>query len=199
MGCLNYRILFFASETKHLSRSRGQPCWWDSPVPGFTSATKRRKGRGNKVQRHLTGSSCESRAVRRTRSCRLKGKAARQSPAAHTAQTTPAEDKSEGLSTGMVGQDCPFSLGKLGEKGSAELWLSDGAGRERRNGNCLPKRCEESPSPGGGLCVLLESPLHHQWSWEEEEESWEEGEEHQATWLQFELLSPFTTSGFSQR
>jgi len=30
------------------------------------------------------------------------------------------------------------------------------AGRERRNINCLPKRCEESPRPGAGSCVLLE-------------------------------------------
>lgn len=178
----------------------------DSPAPGFTSATKRRWGRGNQVQRQLTGSSRESQVVRRTRSCQLKGKAARQSPAARATQTAPAEDKSKGLSTGAVGQDGPFSLGKLVENGSAELWLLLGAGRERRNASFLPKGCEESPCPGAGLCMLLESLSHHRWGWEEEE-GWEEGEEQQTTWLQLELLSPLhnfwifsaITMGFSLR
>lgn len=81
------------------------------------------------------------------------------------------------------------------------------AGRERRNANCLPKRCGDSPCPGAGSCVLLESPSHQRWGWEEEEEGWEEGEEHQAAWLQFELLNPLhnfwifsaITMGFSLR
>lgn len=55
--------------------------------------------------------------------------------------------------------------------------------------------------------MLLESPSHHGRRWEEEEEGWEEGEEHQDTWLQFELLSPLhnfwifsaITMGFSLR
>lgn len=61
--------------------------------------------------------------VCRTRSCRLKGKATQQSPAARATQTASAQDKSKGLGTGAVGQDGPFSLGKLVENGSAELWL----------------------------------------------------------------------------
>lgn len=59
-----------------------------------------------------------------------------------------------------------------------------------------------------GSCALLESPSHCRRGWEEEEEEgWEEGEEHQAAWLQFDLLRPLhnfwifsaITMGFSLR
>lgn len=88
-------------------------------------------GRGNKVQQQLRGSSRECREVCRTRSCRLKGKVARQNPADRVVQTAPAEDKSKGLSTAAVGQESPLSFGKPVKNGSAELWLSEGQeGRE---------------------------------------------------------------------
>lgn len=41
-----------------------------------------------------------------------------------------------------------------------------------------------------GCWFVCAAGVPHQWSWEEEE-GWEEGEEHQATWLQLEPLSPF--------
>lgn len=59
-----------------------------------------------------------------------------------------------------------------------------------------------------GSCALLKSPSHRRRGWEEEkEEGWEEGEEHQAAWLQFFLLRPLhnfwifsaITMGFSLR
>lgn len=58
------------------------------------------------------------------------------------------------------------------------------------------------------MCALPEPPSHRRRGWEEEEEEgWEEGEEHQAAWLQFELLGPLhnfwifsaITMGFSLR
>ena len=108
---------------------------------------------------------------------------------------------------GVVGQDGPCSLGKLAEDGAAELWLSDRQeGREGTSTVC--QRGARSPHVRVLVRVCCwRSPSHHRWGWEEEEEGWEEGEEHQATWLQFELLSPLhnfwifsaTTMGFSLR
>lgn len=81
------------------------------------------------------------------------------------------------------------------------------AGRERRTPTDCQRR-EEAPCPGAGLCALPEPPSHRRRGWEEEEEEgWEEGEEHQAAWLQFELLGPLhnfwifsaITMGFSLR
>lgn len=118
----------------------------------------------------------------------------------------PGRRQVQGLSAGAAGQDSPFSFGKLLENTSAELWLSDRqGGRGGTPTDC--QRCEESPCPGASSCALLESPSHHRRGWEEEEEGWEEGEEHQAAWLQFELLRPLhnfwifsaITMGFSLR
>lgn len=143
--------------------------------------------------------------VCRTRS-RQEGKGCPAEPGHSRRANRPARGKSEGLSAGTAGQDGPVSFGKLVENTSAELWLSDR--QEGRGGTPTDcQRCEESPCPRAGSCALPESLSHHGRGWEEEEEGWEEGEEHQAAWLQFELLRPLhnfwifsaITMGFSLR
>lgn len=162
----------------------------------------------NKVQQQLRGSSHKSRWVCRPQSCWLKGKAAWQSSAAPATHSTPGQGDSEGLSTGSSGAGRCLSPWEAGQEQISPPVAVGQARRERRNTKCLPERCEESPCPGAGLCVLLESPSHHpRGREEEEEEGREEEEEHQATWLQFQLLSPLhnfcifsaITMGFSLR
>lgn len=191
---LNYRINFCASESKHFPGSRRQPGCQDPPAPGIA-------GRGNGVQQLLGDCGHKSWVVCRTRS-RREGKGCPAEPGRSRRANCPARGKCQGLSAAAAGQDGPFSSGKLVENTSAELWLLDR--QEGRGGTPTDcQRCGESPCPG----ALLEPPSHRRRGWEEEEEGREEGEEHQAAWLQFELLGPLhnfwifsaITMGFSLR
>lgn len=157
---------------------------------------QRWRGRGNEVQRQLTGCSRESRLVCRTRSCRLKGKAARQSPAARTTQTALAEDKSEGLSTGAEGQDGPFSLGKLVENGSAELWH----GQEGREGTPIfCQRSAKSLRVWALVRVCCWSPHRTPGGAGRKRKAGRKGRSTRPPGCSWSCSAPFTTSGSSQR
>lgn len=89
---------------------------------------------------------------------------------------------------------------------SAELWLLDR--QEGRGGTAtVSQRGARSPRVRALVCVCAGVPVTPRRGWEEEEDGWEEGEEHQATWLQFKLLNPLhnfwifsaITMGFSLR
>lgn len=107
---------------------------------------------------------------------------------------------------GAAGQDGPFSLGswwRLDQR-SCVCWTGRKEGEEQQ---LSAKGVRGVPASGRWFVCAAGVPVIPRRGWEEEEDGWEEGEEHQATWLQFELLSPLhnfwifsaITMGFSLR
>lgn len=188
----------FCIESKHLPGSRWQPGCQDPPAPGIT-------GRGNRVQQLLRDCGHRSWVVCRTQSC-WEGKGCLAEPSRSRHANRPARGKAEGLSAGAAGQDGPFPLGSWLRTHQLSCGCQTGRREEEETATARGARSPHVQVPG--LCALLESPSHRRRGWEEEEEEgWEEGEEHQAAWLQFDLLRPLhnfwifsaITMGFSLR